>query len=117
MKVVYLKIAATLLMLAPASVLAGKSVDENWDLDEDAMVSIENIAGSIEIRGWNRNEAHLTGELGNSVEELEVSASDSSLQITVANRNERNIDNTNLVLMVPMGASIDASAVLSLIHI
>ena len=111
MKVVYLKIAATLLMLAPASVLAGKSVDENWDLDEDAMVSIENIAGSIEIRGWNRNEAHLTGELGNSVEELEVSASDSSLQITVANRNERNIDNTNLVLMVPMGASIDASAV------
>lgn len=111
MKVVYLKIAATLLMLAPVTAFAGKPVDESWDLDADAMVSIENIAGSIEIRGWDLNEAQLTGELGNSVEELEISASDSSLRITVANRNERNVDNTKLMLMVPSGAGIDASAV------
>jgi len=111
MKVVYLKIASVLLMLASVNAFAGKPVDESWDIDADAMVSIENIAGSIEIRGWDRNEAHLTGELGRSVEELEVSASDSSLQITVANRNERNVDNTELKLMIPRGASIDASAV------
>ena len=111
MKVVYLKIAAVLLMLVSVTAFAGKPVEESWDLDADAMVSIENIAGSIEIQGWDRNEAQLTGELGNSVEELEVNASDSSLQITVANRNERNVDNTELMLMVPRGASIDASAV------
>ncbi len=74
-------------------------------------VSIENIAGKIEIQGWDRNEAHLTGELGNSVDELEISASDSSLQISVSNRNERNVDSTELKLMVPKGVSIDAMAV------
>lgn len=111
MKAVYLNITAALMMLASFTAFAGKPVEESWDLDADAMVSIENIAGVIEIKGWDRNEARLTGELGNSVEELEVSASDSSLHINVANRNERNVDNTELRLMVPRGASVDASAV------
>ncbi len=111
MKVVYLKITAVLLMLASVTAYAGKPVDESWEINADAQVSIENIAGEIVIQGWDRNEARLTGELGSSVDELEVSASDSSLQITVDNRNERNVDSTDLKLMVPRGASIDASAV------
>ena len=111
MKVVYLKIAASLLMFACVSALAGQTVDESWDIDADASISIENIAGKIIIEGWNRKEARLTGELGNSVEELEISASSSSLKINVANRHTRNIDSTELKLMVPEGASIDATAV------
>lgn len=111
MKLGYLKLMAVLLMFASLCAFAGQSVDESWDIDADATVSIENIAGSIEILGWDRNEAHLTGELGNSVDELEISASDSRLIINVANRNERNVDNTELKLMIPRGASIDADAV------
>ena len=111
MKVAYLKLTAVLLMLASVAAFAGQSVDESWDIDVDATVSIENIAGSIEIQGWDRSEARLTGELGNSVDELEISASDSSLRINVANRNERNVDNTELKLMIPKGASIDADTV------
>jgi len=117
MKVVYMKITAALLMLASASTLAGQSVDESWEIDANATVSIENIAGKIEVEGWNRNEARLTGELGNSVDELEISASNSSLRISVANRNSRNIDSTNLKLMVPEGASVDASAVSANINV
>lgn len=111
MKVGYLRTTAVLMVLASASALAGKSVDERWEINANATVAIENIAGSIEIQGWDRNEAHLTGELGNSVDELEISASDASLQITVANRNRRNVDNTELKLMVPKGASVDVTAV------
>ena len=111
MKVEYMKITVVLLMLASSSAFAGESVDERWDINADASISIENIAGSIEIQGWDRNEARLTGKLGNSVDELEISASDSMLQISVANRNQRNVDSTDLKLMVPNGASIDASAV------
>ncbi len=111
MNVEYMKLAAASLILASACAFAGQSVDERWDIDADASVSIENLAGKIVIEGWNRNEARLTGELGDSVEELEISASDSSLRINVANRNSRNIDNTELKLMVPEGVSIDASAV------
>ena len=106
-----LKLVIALLALAPLSALAGQSVDERWDIDGNATISIENIAGEIVVRGWDRNEAHLTGELGNSVEELEIDASHSSLQIEVVNRNERNTDSTELKLMVPKGANVDISAV------
>lgn len=111
MKVGYLKTTAALLMLASASTLAGQSVDESWDIKENASVSIENIAGKIVIEAWGRNEARLTGELGDSVDELDISASSSSLRINVVNRDSRNIDSTDLRLMVPGGVSVDASAV------
>jgi DUF4097 and DUF4098 domain-containing protein YvlB len=111
MKVVNLKISAVLLMLASASAVAGQTVDESWDIDANANISIENVAGSIEVSGWDRNEAHLTGELGNSVDELEISATGAALQIAVINRNQRNVDSTELKLMVPRGANIDVSAV------
>jgi DUF4097 and DUF4098 domain-containing protein YvlB len=111
MKVGNLKIAAVLLMLASASAFAGQSVDKNWDIDANANISIENVAGSIEVRGWDRNQAQLTGELGNSVDELEINATDASLHISVVNRNQRNVDSTELKLMVPKGAGIDVSAV------
>jgi DUF4097 and DUF4098 domain-containing protein YvlB len=106
-----LKLVIALLALAPLSAMAGQSVDERWDIDAKATVSIENIAGEIIILGWDKNEAHLTGELGKSVEELEINASKSSLQITVINRDERNIDSTDLKLMVPNKASVDVSVV------
>jgi len=106
-----LKIFASLLALVPMMAFAGQSVDERWDIDAKATISIENIAGEIVIRGWDKNEARLTGELGDSVDELEIDASRSSLQITVINHNQRNIDSTDLMLMVPNRANIEASAV------
>jgi len=106
-----LKLVIALLALTPLLAFAGQMVDERWDIDANATISIENIAGEIVVKGWDRNEAHLTGELGNSVEELEISASGSSLQIEVVNRNERNVDSTDLKLMVPKGANVDVSAV------
>jgi len=111
MKVGNLKIPAVIMMLVTASAFAGQSVDKRWDIDANATISIENIAGNIEVRGWDRAEAQLTGELGDSVDELEINATSSSLQISVVNRNQRNVDNTELKLMVPKGATIDASAV------
>ena len=111
MNVGYLKITAALLIFACGPALAGQSVDETWDLDMDATVSIENIAGRIDIEGWDQPTARLTGELGDSVDELEVTASDSSLKINVDNRNSRNIDSTILKLMVPMGVNIDAMSI------
>ena len=99
-----LKLLIALLALAPLAAFAGQMVDEQWDIDAKATVSIENIAGEIVVQGWDKNEVHLTGELGNSVEELEIVASNSSLQIEVINRNERNVDSTELKLMVPRGA-------------
>jgi len=111
MKVGNLKISAVIMMLVTASAFAGQPVDKSWDIDVNATISIENVAGNIEVRGWDRAEAHLTGELGDSVDELEINATSSSLQISVVNRNQRNVDSTELKLMMPKGATIDVSAV------
>jgi DUF4097 and DUF4098 domain-containing protein YvlB len=117
MKLGNLKAIFTMLAVLPLSVLAGKSVDESWDIDATASVSIENIAGKVVIVGWDRNEAHLSGELGDSVDELEVNAAGSSLQISVINRNERNVDDTDLKLMVPRAAGLDIETVSADIYI
>ncbi len=106
-----LKFIGALLALTPLLAFAGESIDERWDIDAKATISIENVAGKIVIEGWERSEAQLTGELGNSVDEVEISATKSNLQINVVNRNERNIDSTYLKLMVPNGANVNASAV------
>lgn len=111
MKMKTLNWAIAVLALAPLSALAGQEVEQRWDIDANASVSIENVAGKIAIEGWDKNEAYLTGELGDSVDELDINASSSSLQIEVVNRNKRNIDSTYLKLMVPVGASINASGV------
>jgi hypothetical protein len=106
-----LKWTCALLALAPMAALAGQSVDESWALDGNASVSIDNVAGEVVVRGWGKDEARLTGELGDSVEELELEADASSLQINVVNRNQRNVDETVLLLMIPEGANISAGGV------
>ena len=97
--------------LAPLTAWAGDSIDESWSVGADVRIAVENIVGEIEIEGWGRNEVQLTGELGDSVDELEIDESSSHLQITVVNREQRNIDETVLILRVPEGANIEAIAV------
>jgi DUF4097 and DUF4098 domain-containing protein YvlB len=106
-----LSLIITLFALVPLSGWAGEPLDQRWTVDARVRVSVENVAGKIEIQGWDRNEVHLTGKLGDSADELEIDVTDSVLQITVVNRNERDIDETLLRLKVPEGANIDASAV------
>lgn len=106
-----LKLVIALCALAPLAAWAGDSVDQSWSVDSDVRVSIENVAGEIEVKGWDRDEVQLTGRLGDSVDELEIDESGSHLQITVVNRDKRNIDETVLLLRVPEGANIEAFAV------
>jgi len=112
-----LKWAGILMVMAPLTTFAGQSVDERWDVNSNVSVSIENIAGEVVIEGWDKDEAHLTGVLGDSVKELEVDASASSLQISVQNHNQRNIDATRLRLMVPSRADVDAEGVSADIYV
>lgn len=117
MKTGYLKISAILWVFACLPALAAQSVDESWDINADASISIENVAGKIEVEGWDQNKARLTGRLGDSVDELEIEATDSRLKINVSNRRSRNVDSTDLLLMVPRGASVNATGVSADINI
>ena len=54
----------TLAILAAAVALpaaADTALDERKPARADGVVDISNVAGSVEIIGWDRNEVHLSG--------------------------------------------------------
>lgn len=109
-RAVYLLAAISLVF---ASTSAG-AVEEQRSLDAsaDGHVSISNIAGSVEVSGWSRNEVDVLAELGSGVEELIVERDGDSVIIQVkADRNSNRGVSSDLVVRVPEGSSIDVTAV------
>lgn len=102
---------AALALAAPAQ--ASKPIDERRPLDADGRVSVNNLAGSIEVVAWDRNEVAITGELGEDVEELEISGSARSLTVHVRypRKTRGSVEETLLRLQVPRNASLDLEGV------
>jgi DUF4097 and DUF4098 domain-containing protein YvlB len=91
---------------------AATPVDETRSMPADGRVQIDNMAGSIEITGWDRSEVSIRGELGDGVEELEISESSQGVAVRVRNRkNRRFVEETRLRLQVPVAASVIAEGV------
>ena len=101
-----------LMMLVPVLASAGTNIDESRSMSADGQISIENLAGSVEIRVWDRSEVEITGDLGDDVEEFEVTESSNGIRIRVHNKsNSRNIEETELVLRIPVGAGVEIETV------
>lgn len=91
---------------------AGVSIDEHRTLKPDARVRISNVAGSIQVSAWDKNEAYVTGELGEGAEKLDISGSDSNLEIVVKTpKNSRSVSGTDLRVMLPVNAMLSIDAV------
>jgi DUF4097 and DUF4098 domain-containing protein YvlB len=102
------------LVLVAAVALAGeRTVDERANADADGTVVIENISGSIVVEGWDKNEVHVTGTLGEDVEELEFKASGRKTRVEVKYpRKTKNIDEgADLVIKVPAGSRVEVECV------
>ena len=54
---------AAALSLVPALARAGEDVDERRDVSPTGSVRIVNMRGGMEIVGWDRDEAYVSGEL------------------------------------------------------
>ncbi|WP_407351255.1 DUF4097 family beta strand repeat-containing protein [Luteimonas sp. R10] len=104
--------ALLLALLMPVSaVLAQTSVDERHPLASGGRVEVENVAGSIRVRGWDRDEVTVTGSLGEG-QRLEVDASSNRVRVEVVYpRNSRGGRGAQLELRVPRGAELQVSAV------
>lgn len=63
-------LAATL--AAAGSAGAQERVDQRRSTGSTGVVEIHNVAGSVRVVGWNRNEVHVTGELGRGTERLDL---------------------------------------------
>ena len=103
----------TLIFLSPA--LAGRAVDETRPVSADAEVSVELIAGSVRIIGWDRDEVWITGTIGDDVEELDVSSSSDrvSIEVVLPDDGRRRLRDAgaDLEIHVPTGSSVETETI------
>lgn len=101
----------TFLSLMTATAMA-EEVDKRLDAASDGVVSISNVAGTIEVIGWSRNEVEVTGTLGRDVEELIFERDGDEIEITVrAHKRNRHSISSDLVISIPENSSVEVVGV------
>lgn len=108
-------LCALLAVAAPAA--ADRPVDETRPVDADARISIETLSGKVVVTGWNRNEVHITGTVGDDTRGLEIEGGGGELEIEVdipdeRGRGKRDLD-VDLRISVPAGARLEIESVSS----
>jgi DUF4097 and DUF4098 domain-containing protein YvlB len=93
--------------LTAGAVLA-RPIDETRPAAEDVRLTVENINGTVTVEGWSKKEVHVTGTLGEGVEELVFEGNERRLRIEVEFYHRRhNEDGTaDLNIKVPTGAEV-----------
>ena len=102
----------TLLGMICTTPLVAAEIDETMDADADGTVSVSNVAGSVDVQGWSRNQVEVTGELGDDVEELIFERDGDEIEIKVRTRRRGSHDiDSDLVIMVPENSSLQVNTV------
>ncbi|MGE8281997.1 MAG: DUF4097 family beta strand repeat-containing protein [Stenotrophomonas sp.] len=106
------RLLAAALLLAPlASAFAQTAVNRSLPLSSGGRVELSNVAGSVTVRGWDRNEVQLTGSLGDG-QRLEVESSANRVALKVVYPHNRTSNRgAVLELRVPRAAQLQASTV------
>lgn len=95
-----------------AAVHADEEVHRTMDASDSDRISVSNIAGSVEVQGWSRNEVEVTGELGDDVEELVFERNGDEIEIKVKTERKRSADvSSDLYIRMPEGASLEVNTV------
>ncbi len=103
-------LVATLLLAPASTVFAQSAVNQRLPLSSGGRVELSNIAGSVTVRGWDRNEVQLTGTLGDG-QRLEVENSANRVQLKVVYPNGRSNRGAVLELHVPRASQLQTSTV------
>lgn len=108
-----IRLAALIAGALPIAALAGGgSVDRTVPAEANGDVVISNVSGTVDVRGWDRNEVQISGQLGGSVERLDVDSSGGRTVIKVVLPRGNNRDgDADLEIKVPQGSSVEVSAV------
>jgi DUF4097 and DUF4098 domain-containing protein YvlB len=102
--------AATVLPLAAFA--RDESFERTVTATADGEVVISNVSGTIDVRGWDRNEVHVSGELGTDVERVDVESSGGRTTIKVILPHGSHHDSSaDLEIQVPKMSSVEASVV------
>jgi Putative adhesin len=108
--------ALAVLVLPWSIAHAATQIAEHRPADPQGSVDIVNVAGSIDIQGWDKSEVDVTGTAGKNVERVEVSGDGNRTSINVQLRSRGNWASgtdgeANLIIHVPAASSITTSLV------
>lgn len=93
---------------------AAREVDRRLDADPEGRVTVSNVAGEIEIIGWDRKEVHVEGTIGDDVKELifDRDGKHTWIKVKVKEKGWGHKDvSADLVIHVPTASSLDVSTV------
>jgi DUF4097 and DUF4098 domain-containing protein YvlB len=97
-------VAVALLLAQTAS---AEEVEKSAQADPRGEVVIGNVAGDVEVTGWDRNEVHVQADLSEGVERLEFKTSGARTTIEVVLPKGRTYQgSTDLVVRVPRNSSL-----------
>ena len=107
--------------LATSATWAGESVDVTKSASATPAVAIENLAGSVKVTGWNRDEIKVSGVLGDDTDGLDFSGGNDNFDIEVEipdsyGRRHRDLD-SDLEIWLPAGSSLDIETVSASIRV
>ena len=98
--------------LCVGSNVAATEIDKRGPADPAGQVEVSNTAGSVTIRGWDRNEVAVSGELGDGSEKLEFVTSGKLTRIKVVLPSRSyGADDSDLTIQVPRRSSIAVNTV------
>ncbi|HEU4778406.1 MAG TPA: DUF4097 family beta strand repeat-containing protein [Steroidobacteraceae bacterium] len=110
----YLSHAALLFACAlpVVAVASGGSVERKVAAEANGEVVISNVSGTIDVRGWDRNEVLVTGHLGRDVERLDVETSGGRTFVKVVlPRGSARDGDAEIEVSVPRNSRVEVSAV------
>jgi DUF4097 and DUF4098 domain-containing protein YvlB len=104
-------------LLFSSGSFAASAVDEHRPANPQGSVEIDNVAGLIEVQGWDKSEVAVTGFIGKDVERVDVNGDGNRTSVRVVLPNGRHWGmhdgEARLVVRVPAGSSVAASLVSS----
>jgi len=97
----------------PLAAFAGSdSIDRKVAATANGEVVISNVSGSIDVRGWDRNEVQVNGHLGSGVERLDVESNGGRTVVKVVLlRGSHDDGEAEITVSVPKDSSVEVSAV------
>jgi len=113
-------VGALLAIFASPATVAAKTrpVDEHRPADASGQVEIQDVAGRVEVVGWDKPEVAVTGSVGADVERVDVAGEGARTTVHVVTHESHGVtfswrggDETQLVVHVPAGSSLTTTLV------
>lgn len=95
---------------------AAQAAEDNLDrkvaADANGEVLISNVSGSVEVRGWDRNEVHVTGTIDDEIERVDVESANGRTVIKVVMpRGMNRGGDAQLEVLVPKLSAVEVKSV------